>query len=837
MVAALRAQDRAGEAEDMLRRNNVADPEVLPALRRKTETALADARYSDARESAQAYLNRDSDSAYIQSLYNVSLRDEYRMQATRLERLKREQAKIDKGKLDPTQLDAKELEQLHALNSPNNGGLTPDLDLLDAAHDHAQAILARNDIQRDALESELDISLQKHEFNDAERISRRMAKEYPFDLHYQLQSAIHSGAISRFDRALPTAQSLSVKGPNGAGMALCFANIASRPEGNSYTPQDVVGYLDQLGVNYHLVSLPEFLAPAPVDPVTDRARKIPLLLVIGKARPSEILTLDSALAQRGGKAVLLVTRQSFIPGTPDDMPNAALLHRLVASGRWTLALSDGMGRSIVTDANGHKASFWAHRGMVDGRPETEAEMESRWAKDMAEAKLLALRQGFTITAWMYPGGDYGQISLDGDAEIRQAYTQAARQEFAIAFVPTSNGYHTNAVNPLFLPVRNVYSQLDAKTIARMAQDHPTRLAVQTEAILDSWHGQLARAEQLFQRAEHLGVSPADNAYYQASNALFDEDVPYANQLARKARQLDPDAPRTEDLVDRAEHLTHPRVSFSPRWWTDDAGRSFAEHTLRASTFLQENLSVGASVSDLAWKSDSGSVHGQAVGVNLRYYPFKQNWVDLMVRGVMPDNSPAFLEASAAWRGVYAIDPLRINGPFTLSYTRQSLETAESIKKQIYADRLALNTEARGLDWGVLQAEFFNTLRTDGNRTVGATLSPRYILWDKPQLQVGYLFSTANSDRNPPEYYAPQEYVNHMAVASADVELFDGLHAKGFVGLGTARSKDKDWQQVLRYSFDLAWSPVEDWNLSLGYRRLEMPDYNLDEYSFNIQYIF
>ena len=53
----------------------------------------------------------------------------------------------------------------------------------------------------------------------------------------------------------------------------------------------------------------------------------------------------------------------------------------------------------------------------------------------------------------------------------------------------------------------------------------------------------------------------------------------------------------------------------------------------------------------------------------------------------------------------------------------------------------------------------------------------------------------------------------------------------------ARSKDRDWEQVVRYSLDLNWVPVDNWNVALGFRRMEMPDYSMDEYLLNLQYIF
>ena len=56
----------------------------------------------------------------VQSLYNSSLRDEYRMQADRLERLKRAQARIARGTLDPASLAPQEREQLAELRSRNN---------------------------------------------------------------------------------------------------------------------------------------------------------------------------------------------------------------------------------------------------------------------------------------------------------------------------------------------------------------------------------------------------------------------------------------------------------------------------------------------------------------------------------------------------------------------------------------------------------------------------------------------------------------------------------------------------------------------------------------------
>ncbi|MDD4701526.1 MAG: hypothetical protein PHI96_04840, partial [Desulfovibrio sp.] len=397
------------------------------------------------------------------------------------------------------------------------------------------------------------------------------------------------------------------------------------------------------------------------------------------------------------------------------------------------------------------------------------------------------------------------------------------------------------VNPLSLPVRSIYGDLDALALAAMPQMHPNRLAVQTEAMLSSWHGQLPRAERLFERASGLGLAPRDVANYRAANAIYDGDAPYANQLARTALAVDPESIRAEKLVEQARRMLRPRVSFVPRWWSDNADRSYAEYKLQFSTHVRENLAATFHVSDITWRDDENTQHGRGVGVGLRYYPFKQHWLDLTVGAVLRDgngeNGAGFGQWGASWRGAYATDTLNLNGIYTVTYNRESIETGQSIEEGIYADRLAFSSQARFLNWGVLETEVYGVSRTGGNKTVGMTLSPLYILWDKPQIRVGYLFGMADSDHNPQEYYAPQEYINHMAIASAQYEIFDGVSLRGMVGYGTAKTKSKDWEQVVRYNTQINWKASDDWNFNATYQRLELPAYTMDQFSLGVQYIF
>lgn len=842
LVASLRSQDRLDEAERVLAAAGMEDPEVLTVLRRKAERAMKGKNPAQAEEFAEEYLRRDPDSIYMNDVYNVSMREQYRMEKAELDKMKRDKHKLDKGRLDEATYDPDKLAELKRLTRREVENMQPDDAKLAEAEEHATGILERNKIQYNALESMLDIALQRERFKEAAYRSRDMTRTFPQDPYLALQSSIHMGAISRFDYSLPLAEKMAARGSNGAAMTVCFANISALPREDAYTPQDIENHLIYFKKNYRFVSLNEALEPsiaggsrrnAFVDP-----RGIPMLVIIGRGNPAEIAAIDAVLTRQGGRAALVVGEESFMDATPLQWPDIAFLRQLSATGRWEFILTDTADRSVARDASGRKSNFWGGRTWLGDRQESREEMRTRWQDAIARIKARAIQRGINPQGWMYPGGDYGQLGLDADDDVRAAYAEAVKANFFTAFVPTGTGYHLYGADPLHMPVRNLYFPLDDKALAAMPEAHPTRLAVLDEAILSSWHGQLPRAERLFGKSEDLGLSAKDISYYRAANALFDGDAAYANELAREARALDPDNPRTEILLERAEHMLRPRIAFTPRWWRDDAERDYSEYTLSFATHVNDKLQLSASVSEILWGYKGKYTEAQAVGVGLRYYPFKQHWIDLFVRGVAPNSKgDAFWEGRAAWHGAYATDFLNINGEYNLVYNRGGIETRDSIRKGIYADRFALNTSMRVLNWGVLDGEGYFVSRTDGNNTWGLNLHPGYILWDKPYIKLGYLFNTAQSDKNPREYYAPQDYVSHMGTITGKHELFKDFFINGMFGIGMATSRNKDWRQVLRYVAGASYALTDDLSLEGGYQRLEMPDYTLDQFNLGIQYVF
>ena len=836
LVQALKRQERFEEADALLAANHLQDPEVLTVLRNKAEQAERDANPLEMRRYAEAYLQLSPDSPYLNTLYNSSLRDEYRAETERLERLRRDRIKLDAGKLETDGLSEEYLAQLRAVDPKNPAAFKGDPNLLDMAEDHASGLLTRNDLQRNALAARLDIALQRENYVEAADMSRFMASAFPYDEHYQMQAALHGGAASLYRESFKNLEEKSALGINSAGMALAFLDVARRPRTNAYTARDLIYYLDSLQDAFKTVTLSEFTTRQQGKPADKNADKIPLLFIVGQIAPDELIALDREMERRNAKGVLLVSEQSFAPGTPQQLPDTKLLQHLRQSGRWDLVLTDTMGRTIVNN-EGRTVSFWAEKGARNGQQESYDDMRTRWRDTLMRIRNSAKAAGFDISAWSYPGGDYGQLTLDGDEASRAAYTDAVKEVFAVAFVPSDDGYHTVRFDPLNLPIRNVYGPIDERGLKRMAQQHPTRLALMTEGLISSWNGQLPRAERLFAKSENLGLSPEDLTYYRANNAVYDGDTPYALELARKSRELEPDALRSEDVMARAEKLLRPRVGYEPLWWYDSDGRSYYEHTIRASTHVRENLALSIVASDIIWATRDKAEHGYAVGAGLRYYVMPQHWLDLSAQDVMRDKGSGFARWKAAWHGAYATNAFKLNGIYDISYGRDSIETLESVDQEIYANQFTASTQARLFNWVSLEAQIYDISRTDGNNTRGLNFSPKLILWDKPVIRIGYLFNTADSDSHPKAYYAPQEYYNHMAVADASIKIFDDFSITGMFGYGSAISKDKTWEAVTRYGGGFNWAFTQDLSFQGNYQHLQLPTYTLDQFSLGVQYVF
>ena len=149
---------------------------------------------------------------------------------------------------------------------------------------------------------------------------------------------------------------------------------------------------------------------------------------------------------------------------------------------------------------------------------------------------------------------------------------------------------------------------------------------------------------------------------------------------------------------------------------------------------------------------------------------------------------------------------------------------EALRANIDANTYALRTYTRLCDVWDLFADLSETMRSDGNNTtmLDGRLLYRVQAW--PYVGVGWRFRVADSDRDPPEYWAPeglQQHQAHITVRGASGRLSYSASAEA----GMAEERGTNWQFVwgARGTADYALSRRLSLTAELGY--FESTDYN------------
>lgn len=785
--AVFKAQRRYADNRNLMARNGLEDPDTLGVWQWLTREALRDYTPETAQHMAERYFERNPDSYYMHTLYDQALLDQWK---------------------------------------------------LEEAEAHANAILARNGIQTGALDTLYKASLRRNDADLSGELSRQIAETFPYDPSRRIESVLQSTDLGSFRYLFNHIERMTSSGPNASTAVWLFPGINAYEDEDALPLSEVERQIRKAREHYDFVSLPSVPMRPRGGKETDQAGPIPLLLIIGGTDGRYIRAVDRMLEQYQGRAALLVGEESFMEGTPDNRPDLDLLRELRATGRWDFILTDSRPRRIVTDASGREKSFWDAPAWLGERQETPEEMRGRWAAALGRIKARAKDSGFDIDSWMYPGGDYGHYKLDVDDKTRQAYVSAVKAHFSQALVTTHSGYHLEGAESAFVPVRVFYTPLPNEKITELARNSPSRYSTLVEGVAASWHGQTPKAEKLLRRAAGQGQPLKDVVYYRAANAFYAGDAAQANILARSALALDPESHRAIALLKKAERMKRPRLAPYARVWTDSEDRTYEEYGAVFSGHINDSVSLSASAAGVFWGNDGGHAKGWAGGLGMRVYACNQHWLDLNARVIVPESgNDTYGEWGVAWTGVYSTDFLDINGRYTLLYQREGIETLESMEEGIYADRFALNGDLRVLNWGVLGYDFYGITRTDGNNTVGMSLKPGYIVWDKPHVQFAYHLDLADSDRNPDEYWAPKQYQSHMAAATVKHALTDWLSAEAFARYGRARSEGNSWREVLRYGAGFSLDVTETIKLDANYRKLKLPGYEMDTVYTGLQIIF
>ena len=739
------------------------------------------------------------------------------------------------------------------------------------AKEHFEALLAKNPRHLSSLRGLLSVYQLTGKAGDAYKVAKTLREAAPDDAAAGLKFAIAAAADHNFHPAYPTLEKLREFGPGAGVLTLYYADVRDAEAAGKVRLSQLGDHIQAVAArNGRFLSIDD-LAARPVGDAalarkaTDTAPSV--ILLIDRTDAAVLDKIDAKLAAVDGKAVLIVGGESLTPGTP-YLPDATQLARLVGTGRWSLALTDHNPPSVPA-GGGQKMSLWYAAGAdpgVAGGGDAQARLAARLKALDPTGEIL----GRTRPVFFYPGGASPNELLTADAA---PYDKVVAETFPMAFELSPEGFWTPVSSPRQVASKAVSPAMDAAALDLwLNQADPMHQVSLELAKVYSWHEQVGQAENYFEEAGELKVNPADLTYNQAVNAYYGYDDPVAMSLARQAVALAPDSLRAAEQLYRAELRVRPKAEAIATTWWDSDNRRYYWYGLGGNVHIREDFTVFAKVGGVEWSIESfqrrgqilkafataaqdGTVSaeslyniansrysqtldGQDLTVGGRWFFHPEYWLEVQGQLTTTNGGPGpWANGQATLHGPLAPKGAKIDGTWDIQAAHERIDTVEAISDQIMANRLSLFTHNRILDFWDLFLNVHGISRTDGNNT--GSIDGRLLrrLTEFPMFSLGYAFQFANSDRNPIQYWAPQDLATHLAYGSFGYSPTRWFNVNGSLGYGTSSDRNNSWREVWRANAGMDITMRDRLKLSLKYSYFSTPDYNLNEAWASITYTF
>ena len=395
---------------------------------------------------------------------------------------------------------------------------------------------------------------------------------------------------------------------------------------------------------------------------------------------------------------------------------------------------------------------------------------------------------------VYPGGDFGHRSLDTGTNRVAALHAAVARHFTHALYFDDSGFYLTepAGDPLRIPARVVPPEWDEAALASyLGAGHPlTRARLELARVL-YWHGQHEAAHKAFLSAEAAGANRRDMTFDWGMNADRQGDLFTSQAKLRAALALDPESERIARALERLAEKRRTQATAFLSGWKDNEDRDHYRYGAYGDAFVSERVRLGALADRNRWSTDNlGDEYGTRYGVRGLAYLAPQIWLSGSLWQLDMD------DLDDHWGGDVA---LRLPNPFLNGYVslvaaREEIETVEALREEIDANLFGLRTYTRLFDLFDLFADLSQIDRSDGNDTTMLDGRLLYRLNEWPYVGFGWRFRLADSDRDPPEYWAPEQLQQHQAhinIRGAWGRLSGSLSAEA----GVAEQKDTDWSFV------------------------------------------
>lgn len=610
--------------------------------------------------------------------------------------------------------------------------------------------------------------------------SERLRDERPWDDTSVRRYAMNLAEADGFSRAIRILEPLAGQDENRVTAVLLYGRT---------TPFDYAGMNTVSQMVSHIESLvKEGFAFTNRNPAESPSGKKVMMILVDPDQ-AVVEALDEALKARGACAVLMLAPDNLQQSLPRKVAPERLAE-LKKTGRWMIGVTLPDAGTAKVRADGVKGNPLTHRIIKDGAVESLQEMESRVGQVLSSAAALA-KDG---PGWFYyPGGDYGQMSLDTDRAAIMVLSNRVARSFEVAFCRDDYGFISGRADPRRLPARIVPAGWDSAALVKhLKEENPVVRSRLELAKLLYWHGQSEASSQWFGKAGKAGADPYEVTFHEAANAAMAGDLPVALDKARAAVELAPEGDdRAAKLLQKALDMRRPTASIAGGAWWDNEDRSYWEARGAAEGPIRDWLRWNAGLSRHHWETDGvGSEEGTRADLGFLAYVAPEVWVQAGLQEWLMDDLPDV----DGWQARLHLPNPWLRGHVELTSEREMMETVEALRAGVTAHREGVETYSRISDFWDCFLNGAITERSDGNDTWWVNTRIVRRLKETPFIGAGYAGRFADSTEQVPEYWSPEELQQHQLYAAV---RGSGVKWNGLVSgqAGYAKERDTSWRFI------------------------------------------
>lgn len=673
-----------------------------------------------------------------------------------------------------------------------------------------QELLSRNPMLAPSLAFLRDQELVAKRPHKAVPYAERLATERPWDDMAVRRYAMTLAEADEFSRAIRILEPLARRDEKGVTSILLYGDTTVFNYPGRNTAAQIESHIACLSSNGYV-----FIKELQGAPQKEKT----VMLILVQPDRDVVNAVDTTLQKYNASAVMVVDPQELRYALPHKATPQRLAE-LRKSGRWQIgATLPGLGTTVVR-ADGVKGNPLTHRILVNGQQESLVGMVERVSGLLSSAAGVGDEK---LQMFYYPGGDYGQLSLDTEPSVIAALSDAVRRSFKTAFGRDDNGFLSGNPDLLRVPVKAVPPSWTSATLENHILQGNSVVRTRLElAKLLYWHGQSEAASYWFKKAADAGANPYEVTFNQGANFAIEGDLAQALEKSRDAVKLAPqDDARPAALLEKVTNMRRPTLVLDASAWWDNEQRSYWDATVSGEGPIKDWLRWEAGVSRHNWE-ETGKGHERATSVDLGFlaYLAPEVWLEAGLQEWLMDTLPD----ETGWRASLRLPNPWLKGYVNLISRMEKMETVEALLKGITSHREGVETYSRLFDSWDCFADLSLTQRSDGNDTWWGNVRLIRRLKETPYIGVGYAGRFADSTTEVPEYWSPSELQQHQlyaALQGTGVKWGGQLSGQA----GYAKERDTSWRYVVGCKATATYRFTQRLNIGGDVQYQEGPIYN------------